>query len=114
MIKQLIAAGWEIDAHTITHPDLTTVSASQLQTELAGSRAKIKSEFGQPANFFAYPAGKYDDTVIAAVKAAGYKGAVTELPGAATPDKPYELARVRIDGSDGVDGFASKMRSAEQ
>lgn len=114
MVKQLIAAGWEIDSHTITHPDLTTISASQLEDETAGARKAIQRKFGVPVEFFCYPAGKYDDTVIAAVKDAGYKGATTELPGAATPDKPFELARIRVDGTDGVEGFASKMRSAEQ
>lgn len=114
MVKKLIASGWEIGSHTLTHPDLTSLDASQLEEEVAGSKKQISEKFGVPVEFFCYPAGKYDDTVIAAVKDAGYKGATTELPGAATPDKPFELARIRVDGSDGVDGFASKMRSAEQ
>jgi peptidoglycan/xylan/chitin deacetylase (PgdA/CDA1 family) len=114
MIKAMIASGWELGSHTITHPDLTTISATQLEQETAGARKAISKKFGVPVDFFCYPAGKYDDTVIAAVKAAGYKGATTELPGKATPDKPFELARVRIDGSDGVDGFASKMQGLDQ
>src|SRR3954452_24641087 len=36
-IRGLIAAGWEVDSHTITHPDLTTVSDSQLREELFAS-----------------------------------------------------------------------------
>lgn len=114
MVKRLIASGWELGSHTISHPDLTSLSASELETEVAGSKKQIAAKFGVPVEFFCYPAGKYDDTVIAAVDEAGYKGATTELPGAATPDKPFELARIRVDGGDGVEGFASKMRSAEQ
>jgi peptidoglycan/xylan/chitin deacetylase (PgdA/CDA1 family) len=114
MVKKMLASGWELGAHTLTHPDLTTLSATQLEAEVAGSKEQISKKFGVPIEFFCYPAGQYDDTVIAAVKDAGYKGATTELPGAATPAKPFELARIRVDGSDGVDGFASKMRSAEQ
>jgi peptidoglycan/xylan/chitin deacetylase (PgdA/CDA1 family) len=113
-VKQLIAAGWEIDSHTITHPDLTNVGPAQLETELVGSRAKIKKMFGQPADFFCYPAGKYDDTVVAAVKDAGYKGATTVDEGIGKKSEPFTLKRVRIDGPDGVDGFAAKMRSVEQ
>jgi len=30
---------------------------------------------------FRYPAGRFDETVIAAVEAAGYTGATTEIPG---------------------------------
>ncbi|MFT4049148.1 MAG: polysaccharide deacetylase family protein [Solirubrobacterales bacterium] len=114
MVKKLIASGWELGSHTISHPDLTTVSAAQLTVEVADSKKKISEKFGVPIDFFCYPAGKYNDTVIAAVKDAGYKGATTTLEGVATPDKPFELKRIRIDGGDGVDGFASKMRSAEQ
>src|SRR5207253_11292230 len=83
-VRMLIAAGWEIDAHTFTHPDLTGVGSAQLEREVAGSRKWIQSVFGQPVNFFCYPYGKYDATVIAAVQGAGYLGAETELPGPAT------------------------------
>jgi peptidoglycan/xylan/chitin deacetylase (PgdA/CDA1 family) len=114
MVKQMLASGWELGSHTLTHPDLTTIDAAQLEEEVSGSREQIAKKFGVPVDFFCYPAGQYDDTVIAAVDEAGYTGATTELPGAATPAKPFELARIRVDGSDGVEGFASKMRSAEQ
>jgi peptidoglycan/xylan/chitin deacetylase (PgdA/CDA1 family) len=114
MVKSLLASGWELGSHTITHPNLTTLDAAQLEEEVAGSRKQISKKFGVPIDFFCYPAGKYDDTVVAAVEDAGYKGATTVDPGLASPDKPFELARIRIDGGDGVDGFVSKLRSAEQ
>lgn len=114
MVKKLIASGWEIGSHTISHPDLTTVSASVLRREVAGSKRLIARKFGVPVEFFCYPAGRYDDSVVRAVEAAGYKGATTTVEGVATPDRPFELKRVRIDGGDGVSGFAAKMRSAAQ
>ena len=114
MIEEMLSAGWELASHTISHPDLTSVDTAQLETELFGSRAKIKKLFGQPADFFCYPAGNYDDTVVAAVKDAGYKGATTVDEGIGKKDEPFTLKRVRIDGPDGVDGFAAKMRSVEQ
>ena len=51
--------------------------------------------------------------LAAAVKDAGYKGATTVDEGLATPDEPFKLKRIRINGDDGVEGFASKMQSAE-
>ncbi len=39
-VRALIAAGWEIDAHTITHPDLTHVSDAQLWNEVHGSKSR--------------------------------------------------------------------------
>lgn len=114
MVKKLLASGWEIGSHTISHPDLTTVDASQLKTEVTDSRAQISKKFGVPIDFFCYPAGKYNDAVVAAVKDAGYKGATTVDEGLGKPSEPFKLKRIRIDGSDGVEGFASKIRSAQQ
>ena len=109
-VRALIKAGWEIDAHTIHHVDLTGVDSTQLQQEVAGSRADLRRMFGQPVDFFCYPAGRYDSTVIAAVRAAGYLGATTTNPGLATPADPFTLNRIRIDSTDGVTGFIQKMQ----
>ena len=73
-IRKLLAAGWELDAHTLTHPDLTTVDAARLREEVAGSREAIHRRFHVPVNFFCYPAGRYNDAVIAAVQQAGLPG----------------------------------------
>src|SRR4029453_4213663 len=102
-------AGWEIDAHTLTHPDLTAVGAIRLHDEVAGSRSAIRKRFHVPVNFFCYPAGRHDPAVIAAVQQAGYLGATTTNYGLAKPGELYTLARVRVSGSDGVKGFAAKL-----
>ena len=113
MVRALIAAGWEIDAHTLTHPDLTTVGPADLRREVAGSRAAIRRMFHQPVDFFCYPSGRYDAAVVAAVRDAGFLGATTETEGLARPDSLYTLDRVRVDGSDGVSGFAAKLEALE-
>jgi peptidoglycan/xylan/chitin deacetylase (PgdA/CDA1 family) len=110
-VRKLIRAGWEIDAHTLTHPDLTAVGAAQLRDEVAGSRAAIRNAFHVPVNFFCYPAGRYNDTVIAAVQAAGYLGATTTSYGLAKPAELYTLARVRINGTDSISAFGSKLEA---
>jgi peptidoglycan/xylan/chitin deacetylase (PgdA/CDA1 family) len=110
-VRKLIGAGWEIDAHTLTHPDLTQVDAARLKDEVAGSRAAIRARFHVPVNFFCYPSGRYDATVVAAVQAAGYLGATTTNYGIARPGDLYTLDRVRISGSDGVKGFAAKLQA---
>jgi peptidoglycan/xylan/chitin deacetylase (PgdA/CDA1 family) len=113
MVRALIRAGWEIDAHTFTHPDLTTVDAAQLRHEVADSRTVLRRTYRVPVNFFCYPAGRVDDTVVAAVRAAGYLGATTTEPGLAAPsDDPYRLPRIRVNGSDGVEGLAKNLAAA--
>jgi peptidoglycan/xylan/chitin deacetylase (PgdA/CDA1 family) len=109
MLRRLIAAGWEIDAHTLTHPDLRYLDDKALWHEVAGSRAEIKRRFGAPADFFCYPAGHYDARVVGVVRAAGYRGATTVEFGLARASEPFTLARVRISGGDGAAGLAAKL-----
>jgi peptidoglycan/xylan/chitin deacetylase (PgdA/CDA1 family) len=108
-VKAMLAAGWELAAHTIDHSDLTTIEAAALEEEVAGSREILRREYGAPVKNFCYPAGRFDETVIAAVEAAGYEAATTEIPGLATRDKPYELARIEVLGSWGVEELAAAL-----
>jgi peptidoglycan/xylan/chitin deacetylase (PgdA/CDA1 family) len=110
-VRAMLAAGWELAAHTINHLDLTELDAATLAEEVAGSRRILQREFGAPVKNFCYPAGEFDATVIAAVEAAGYVGATTEIPGYAESDAPYELARFEILGSSGVSGLAEDLAS---
>ena len=113
-VRRLLAAGWEIDAHTMTHPDLTTVGDARLRYEVAGSRRAIRRMFHVPVDFFCYPAGKYDARVVAEVRRAGFRGATTTTFGLARPSQPYTLDRVRVSATDGVPGLASKLTSLER
>jgi peptidoglycan/xylan/chitin deacetylase (PgdA/CDA1 family) len=109
-VRQLIAAGWEIDAHTFSHPDLTRVSSAQLRREIAGSRRWIQNVFKQPVSFFCFPYGRYDDAVVAEVRRAGFLGAETEVGGFASPHQGmWTLDRFEIVRDDGVAGLARRL-----
>ncbi|MCA1657445.1 MAG: polysaccharide deacetylase family protein, partial [Actinobacteria bacterium] len=110
-VRELIAAGWEVDSHTVRHLDLTTLPPSDLAAETAGARRAIRRRFGVPADFFCYPAGRFDATVIAAVRAAGYQAAMTTHPGWASPeaDAAYRLNRVRVSGGTSPAGLVSEI-----
>lgn len=109
-VRRLIAAGWEIDSHTVTHADVSALDEAGLQREIGGARTDLRRMFHQPVDFFCYPAGRYDAAAVAEVRAAGYLGATTVNPGLATPADPFTLNRIRIDYSDGLGGFAAKLR----
>jgi peptidoglycan/xylan/chitin deacetylase (PgdA/CDA1 family) len=109
-VKAMLAAGWELAAHTIHHSDLTTLEAEALEEEVAGSRELLQREYDVPVRNFCYPSGRFDSTVIAAVESAGYTGATTEIPGLATENHPYELARIEVLGSWTVGDLAEAMR----
>jgi peptidoglycan/xylan/chitin deacetylase (PgdA/CDA1 family) len=55
------SAGHEIGGHTLTHQDLTTLTAAQAQTEICQDRINLQSH-GFIAFSFAYPAGAYDSS----------------------------------------------------
>ncbi|HXF32887.1 MAG TPA: polysaccharide deacetylase family protein, partial [Solirubrobacterales bacterium] len=71
-VEAMIAAGWELAAHTIRHLDLTELGPEELEEEVAGSREILQEEFKVPVDNFCYPAGQFDETVVEAVEAAGY------------------------------------------
>jgi len=70
-------------AHTMHHPVLSSLSdLVELQHEIAESRSVLEQKLGHPVHTFAYPIGKpfdFGDRGIQAVKAAGFKWAVTTL-----------------------------------
>ena len=108
-VRAMLAAGWELAAHTLTHPDLRTLGDGALEGEVAGSRVELRRRFGVPVDFFCYPAGRYDERVVAAVRRAGFLGATTTEDGLATPVDPFRLRRIRVSRGDGVRGLASAL-----
>jgi peptidoglycan/xylan/chitin deacetylase (PgdA/CDA1 family) len=98
-IRGLIAAGWELDTQGFSHADLIALDAQQLHYQVAVARTVLQQRYHVPVNWFCYPSGHYDATVVAAVRAAGYKGSTTVVPGWAHPeDDPYRLHRLRVLG----------------
>jgi peptidoglycan/xylan/chitin deacetylase (PgdA/CDA1 family) len=108
-VRQMIANGWEIDSHTINHPELPAIDDAHLRYELEASKARLKKEFGITANFFCYPAGRYDKRVVDAVKRAGYLAATTTDYGFARPQDTFVLGRVRVNGSDSAASLLAKL-----
>jgi peptidoglycan/xylan/chitin deacetylase (PgdA/CDA1 family) len=98
-VRGLIASGWELDTQGISHADLITLDAAQLKYQVATARQMLQKRYGVPVNWFCYPSGHYDATVIAAVRAAGFVGSTTVIPGWANPSEdPYRLPRLRVLG----------------
>jgi peptidoglycan/xylan/chitin deacetylase (PgdA/CDA1 family) len=111
-VKALVAAGWEIGAHTITHADLTTLDTAGLDREVAGSKKALEKQFGVSVNTFCYPAGKFDAEAEQAVRRAGFSTATTVEPGIAAPkDNQLLLPRVRVNGSDSPQAVLERVRT---
>ncbi len=96
-VRALIDAGWELDTQGISHADLITLDAARLHDEVATARAILRRRYHVAVNWFCYPSGHYDPTVVAAVRAAGFVGSTTVVPGWAAPSgDAYRLPRLRV------------------
>lgn len=93
-VGELANAGWEIGAHTRTHPDLRKLDSETVAQEVIGSREDIESRLGRQVETFAYPGG-YVSSVASAVVAEHFTaGVTTELRRAAGDSPLYLLPRV--------------------
>lgn len=80
--KQVQAAGNEIGSHTVNHPNLTTLSGSELTAQLADSKAALEANFG-PVYDLAYPYGAFNGTVQ--TEAAKHYSSARSTNGGANP-----------------------------
>ena len=74
--RQLQQYGGVVEAHTINHPDLTKVSAGQLQTEVCGTLDDYQNLFGRRPTLFRPPYGSYNANVQAVAASCGFKAVV--------------------------------------
>ncbi len=74
-MKEMIAAGWDVGCHSMTHIDLT-LNHDALTYEAGSCKSFLEKELGIPINTFAYPFGSMDEFVAGKVVKYGYTAAV--------------------------------------
>ena len=113
-IEAMVAGGWELDTQGQSHADMVDQSAAGLDYQIDQARKTVQRRFHVPVNWFCYPSGDYDATVVAAVKAAGFVGSTTVVPGWAHPsDDPYVLHRLRVLGGTTGSGLLAQIAGSE-
>ena len=80
-IRSMAGRGIEFGSHTCSHARLTTLDDGRLRDEIALSRTMLEEGLQRPVRHFCYPYGAHDAQVIEAVKAAGFRTAVTTAKG---------------------------------
>ncbi|MEK7594188.1 MAG: Ig-like domain-containing protein [Patescibacteria group bacterium] len=63
-VKALVTGGHEIASHSVTHPDLTTLSATKYKAEMKNSQTTLQNAIGVPITNFAYPFGAYNANTV--------------------------------------------------
>jgi len=106
-LRDLAAAGVELGAHTVTHPNLEELDYDSCLREMLESRDLLARLTGEPVRTFAYPFCMYGEAAVRAARAAGFEAAVTcQWRGSWAP---FEMKRVMITGKDGPASFALKL-----
>jgi peptidoglycan/xylan/chitin deacetylase (PgdA/CDA1 family) len=103
-VRALATEGFDVGGHTRTHPILSRIPAGRLWAEIGESKEQIEQRIGLPVHHFAYPNGwpeDYTSEAVLAVARAGYRAAVTTIPGGNAPSTSlYELRRIVPEAGD--------------
>lgn len=67
-LEAIQAAGFRIEGHTASHPDLRSLSEEQIEAEMEEADAAIEARLGRRPRYFAYPYGFHDSRVRVAKK----------------------------------------------
>ncbi|MGH2925994.1 MAG: polysaccharide deacetylase family protein [Solirubrobacterales bacterium] len=108
-LAALADAGWEIGAHTRTHPYLTQLDDPALAEELEASRRDCEAHLDAPCRSFAYPYSDEDERVVEAAGKAGFSAAGT-LPATIHPASPLHWPRVGVYAED--DAFRFRLKTS--
>lgn len=113
-LRDLERDGFTIGSHTVHHLDLAALTSAEAWYELERSRATLQRQLGVAVDWFAYPAGAFDASVVSLVRRAGYLLAVTTQPGTLqSAQGPFTLHRDEIRGGESLAEFAALLHSAE-
>lgn len=85
--------GWEIGAHSVSHPLMSEINASRLEREVANSKSALQAQ-GINATSFATPYGDYNNNVLAAI--AKYYTSHRPFHDTGYNTWPYDNYRLRV------------------
>lgn len=110
-IKEMDSSGLiSFQAHSVTHPDLTSLDMERLNLEITMSKRILEERLGKTVNFFAYPYGTSDPRVWEAVKKTGYLGAVgTWHSKTHSEGVIFDLPRIRVGSYWDIDEFSKQI-----
>jgi peptidoglycan/xylan/chitin deacetylase (PgdA/CDA1 family) len=111
MVRSLLADHWGLESHTVSHQDLTRLSAPSLRHELRYSRDRLQQIFGVAVDFVCYPGGSYNTRVERAARRAGYLAATSTDFAAATPARMYALPRIYCYRGESTSVFGRRLRA---
>ncbi|MBC7876673.1 MAG: polysaccharide deacetylase family protein [Anaerolineales bacterium] len=109
-IREMVADGWDVGSHSMSHLDLTSLDPQQQQYEIVESRRFLETELGIPIQTFSYPFGVKDTTVVNLTYSAGYTAAMgTGYTYDQGTSNLFALQRRGVNGTRDLNAFASVL-----
>jgi peptidoglycan/xylan/chitin deacetylase (PgdA/CDA1 family) len=110
-LRELSAIGFEIGAHSRSHPFLPDLDPVSMTTEIARCKDDLEQWLGHRIDHFSCPGGRWSPAVSMTARAAGYRTVSTSRPGALTATADlFRLPRTAILQGAGIDDFARVCR----
>lgn len=98
----LLRDGFDVEPHTVSHPNLGRESVAQVDAEINGSIQRLAAKLGRTSQAFAYPYGRFTDVqpaVADLLRDAGIACGFTTVHGFnRRRDDPYSLFRINATG----------------
>jgi peptidoglycan/xylan/chitin deacetylase (PgdA/CDA1 family) len=96
-VRDWLAAGHDIGAHTVTHAHLPQLPLVQAREEITASKKMLEDIFSRAVTDFAYPYGEMNPAICALVAEAGFERAWSVEPKVITHDAdPFALPRFPV------------------
>ncbi|HSN77470.1 MAG TPA: polysaccharide deacetylase family protein [Anaerolineae bacterium] len=114
MMREMQAAGMEIECHARVHENLPENDDQRLVWQVLGCREALESELGQRPRFISYPSGRFDERVAAFFASDNYWGGITTQQGTLhSSDALFEIKRLRVRNTTTVDLLAELLAFQE-
>jgi peptidoglycan/xylan/chitin deacetylase (PgdA/CDA1 family) len=99
-ILEFHMAGFEIGSHTLTHPDLSSMSKEEAWEEIIHSRMQLEILLNAPVKSFSYPYGRVNEMIKRMTEKAGYTIGCAAYSGPPFfGDDIYEIRRVKVSNT---------------
>jgi len=115
-IRELQRAGMEFGSHTVSHPQLRTLSFQEIEAELRSSKQEIEDKTGTAVRCFSYPYAfpESDRHFVRSLRdlleAAGYSEGVSTIVGTAQRRSDrFFLERLPVNSWDDLHFFNAKL-----
>ncbi len=103
-IKEMEKSDISFGSHTRLHTYLPSLDKAEQRNQIRGSKEILEQQLEHSIEYFAYPSGGFNNSIIALLKEAGYKAACTTNRGYhRSNDDPYIIKRIRFGNNDDLD-----------